>query len=262
MGKIGKTFALFLTLIIAMSCLTTLAKPVSAQTIPKPSVPEFNVTLIDSSYDIPPSSTVNPYNGQVITEAGRHIESRTIQLSIKNQPFTPFLIKEQYGDRTVYLHHEIRWKGHFEKDWHQNYYPLDEYFALSLEDARLKTEYSLFSYKGEYSSAGWSGLGPTLPPDAQVDFQVKALIGYVSRYAVPGTSGWAFNGEESDWSNTQAITIGETSASTSPSPIPSSTQNTIPTPTPTVPEFPFIIVIAIIIAVLTLTVSVFKRKIR
>jgi hypothetical protein len=65
---------------------------------------------------------------------------------------------------------------------------------------------------------------------AQVDFQVKALIGYVIRYPVPGTSGWDFIGEESDWSNTQTITVGDSSSTVTPSSsLPSSP---IPTPAP------------------------------
>lgn len=40
MGKTSKTFAVFLTLIMAMSCLTLLTvKPTDAQ-LPKPSIPE------------------------------------------------------------------------------------------------------------------------------------------------------------------------------------------------------------------------------
>jgi hypothetical protein len=31
--------------------------------IPKPSVPEFTVKLVDSSYDIPASSLIDPYTG-------------------------------------------------------------------------------------------------------------------------------------------------------------------------------------------------------
>ncbi len=250
MGSIGKGFSLLLVIVLAVSSLIMI-ESAYAQSIPKPSVPEFNVTLIDSSYDIPPSSTVNPFNGQVINEAGRHVESRTIQLSVKNQPFTPFTIKEQIGDRTVYLHYEIHWKGHFEKDWHQKYYPYDEYAMLTVEDAQLKTEYSVFSYKGDYSSAGWNGFGPTLPPDSQIDFQVKAFIGYISYNSESSPSGWTFIGETSDWSDTQTITIGETSSA---SPTPN------PTPTPTVPEFSLLAIITLFTAV-TLT-SLFMLTLR
>jgi len=48
MGKIGKTLALFLTLIIALSRLTiVLVKPANGQALLKPSVPEFTLRYID-----------------------------------------------------------------------------------------------------------------------------------------------------------------------------------------------------------------------
>lgn len=185
------------------------AKPAEAQTIPKPSVPDFNIALIDSSYEIPPTSTMNPYNGQVTTEEGRHVESRTIQVSVKNQPFTPFSIQVKYGDqsynKTVYLHYEVRWKGHFETEWHQQYYPLENYYMISLEDAQLKNGNTIFSYKDYW------------PQDAHIDFQVKARIGYV-QYTDEGIAGLAFKGEESNWSNTQTINLSQSPTSPSPSP--------------------------------------------
>src|SRR5208283_2850842 len=77
MGSISKGFALFFILIMAISGLSLMmAKPAFAQTptpstIPKPSVPEFTVTLISSS----PES---------------HFVNKTIELSIKNQPSVSF----------------------------------------------------------------------------------------------------------------------------------------------------------------------------
>ncbi len=251
MGIINKTYTLILTLIIATACLTVLtAKPADAQTIPKPSVPNFDIAFIDSSYEIPPTSTVNPYNGQVTTEAGRHVESRTIQISVKNQPFTPFTVQWQSGDqyynKTVYLHYEVRWKGHFETDWHQQYYPLDNYYMISPEDARLKTEYSIFTYKGEYSSAGWNGMGPTMPQDAQIDFQVKARIGYV-KYVQEGIAGLAFKGEESDWSNTQTITLAQNPTS--------------PSASPAIPELTWLAIVPMLLSLLSVAWVVKNRKI-
>jgi hypothetical protein len=203
MGRTNKTYTLILTLTVAVSCLTVLAaKPADAQTIPKPLVPDFTITLIDSSYDVPPTSSANPYNGEVTTEEGRHVESRTIQISVKNEPFTPFSI----SNKTVFLDYEVHWKGHFETQWHQQYYPMDGYSFISVEDAELKNEYSIFTYKGDYGASGWDGMGPTVPQDAQIDFQVKARIGYV-HYVMEGIGGFAFRGEESDWSNTQTINL-------------------------------------------------------
>jgi hypothetical protein len=201
--------------------------------IPKPAVPEFTLKLIDSSYDIPPTSSVDPYTGQTVTQTGRHVESKTIKLSIKNQPFTPFLVEEATANWTVDLQYVIRWKGHFGQDWYEIYYdnPMDGFTGFS---ANLESEYTVISFEGEYSSAEglkliYQGMYTTFPPGAQVDFQVKARIGYVSRYPVPFTSGWTFTGKESGWSNTQTLTIGESQTPTSP---PANS----PTPTPESPQ--------------------------
>lgn len=51
------------------------------------------------------------------------------------------------------------------------------------------------------------------PPNAQVDFQVETMIGYVHRIMNPNAADqWdlyphVFTGETSDWSNTQTITM-------------------------------------------------------
>lgn len=251
MGKTNKTTTLILTLIIAVSCLTALTlAPAAAQTIPKPITPEFTIALFDSSYDIPPTSTVNPYNGAVTTQDGRHVESRTIQISVKNQPFTPYTIQWQSGDqtynKTVYLHYEIRWKGHYETEWHQPSYPLDYYYMITPEDARLKNEYTIFTYKADYSSAGWSGMGPTMPQDAQIDFQVKAYIGYIQYVVLAGAAGLAFKGEESNWSNTQTITLTQTP--------------TTPTATPTTPELSWLAIVPMLLSLLTVAWVVKHRK--
>jgi hypothetical protein len=200
----------------------------------RPSVPEFTIKLIDSSYDIPPTSSVDPYTGQTVTQAGRHVESRTIEISIKNQPFTPFLVEEATANWTVDLQYVIRWKGHFGQDWYEIYYddPMDGFTGFS---ANLESEYTVISFEGEYSSSEglkliYQGMYTTFPPGAQVDFQVRARIGYVSRYPVPFTSGWIFTGEESGWSNTQTITIGE---GQTPTPSPAATPTSSPQPTST-----------------------------
>ena len=79
MGKIGKASALILALIVAMLCLTvSIVKTANAQTIPKPSVPEFTITVNDHSYYEPattPSYYTDPYTGEkhLITEGKRCI---------------------------------------------------------------------------------------------------------------------------------------------------------------------------------------------
>ena len=95
-----------------------------------------------------------------------------------------------------------------------------------------------------------------IPDNAQIDFQVDALVGqnstywYVMHPLYPQYGGFnepatAYE-TDSDWSNTQTITIGEISTS--------------PTPTPAVPEFPsWIILPLFIIATLLLMLFYFKK---
>jgi hypothetical protein len=188
------------------------------------------VKLVDSSYDVPTTYSTNPYTGEKVTHPSYRVESRTIEIKIKNQPFTPFVVEEATANWTVGLQYVIRWKGHYGQDWYEIYYdtPMDGFTGFS---ANLESEFTVISFEGEYSSSDglkliYQGMYTTFPPSAQVDFQVKALIGYVSRCPVPGTSGWTFTGEESDWSNTQTITIDS-----NPSSVPSSASSDSQNPT-------------------------------
>ena len=97
MGKIGKTSALFLTLIIALSCLNLLTfKPANAQTIvkseiPKPAIPQFNVTLYDSSYEI--ATPYDPYYWEHFTRPVTYNGARTLVFTIQNRFSLPFNTK-------------------------------------------------------------------------------------------------------------------------------------------------------------------------
>jgi hypothetical protein len=258
---------LFSIALILLPSLAVLKMPpqVHAETpIPTPAVPEFTVKLIDSSYDEPTTYSIDPYTGENVTHVGYHVESRTIELSIKNQPFTPFQVEDEKGNNwTVSLQYNIRWKGHFEQDWHEIYYPSDGFTRANLE-----SEYTVRSFEGEYSSLDGlklthQGMYTTFPPDAQVDFQVKAMIGYVHReisIPVPGT-GWVFTGETSDWSSTQTITIGE---GQSPTPTPAATPTPTPNQEPQQTEQEIIIgaaiTAAVIVAGLGFLIYLIKRK--
>jgi len=196
-----------------------------AQSIPKPSVPEFNVKLIDSSYVIPETTTIDPYTGQTVTHPSQRVEARTIEIRIKNMPFTPFEITNASNTYTVGFFYNVRWKGHFEEEWHEVYNPNVNGFLG--RDSGIET---VFSRQGEYSSTEglklyYQGLIATFSPNAQVDFQVEAMIGYVHHVVAIPFSADVFEGETSGWSNTQTITIGESQKST-----PSS--ESTPTPTP------------------------------
>jgi hypothetical protein len=52
----------------------------SAQSNPKPSVPQFSVHWADRSYDIPQTTSTDPYTGKSITNPAQHVTNKTITL--------------------------------------------------------------------------------------------------------------------------------------------------------------------------------------
>jgi hypothetical protein len=242
-------FALALVLILAVSS-PIIVESANAQSIPKPSVPEFTLTLSDHSYDVPTTYSRDPYTGQNITHYGFRVENKTLDVSIKNQPFTTY--KDAIGNYTS-LYYTLRFKGHFGDEW--TYYPYStnvvRYSNQPIYPAS-NSAYTIISLPlNSYPLQN-------IPRNAQVDFQVQALIGsnYID-YSLNYIQ-YYFIGESSDWSNTQTITIGETSASTSPNPTPTSTQN--PTPTPTVPEFSWLAILPLCVSMLFVAVYLKHRR--
>ena len=245
----NKALTLLLILALVASSLIMLSS-VCAQTIPAPSVPEFTVNLIDSSYETQPTTTIDPYTGQTVTNPSQHIEARTIEIRIKNVPFTPFEIENGSNTYTVNFLYNIRFKGHFEEEWHYPYNPnVNSYKG---RDSGVET---IISYQAEYSSTEGLRLTPdrggfygTFPPNAEVDFQVQAMIGYIHHVVVPGPfSADVFEGQTSDWSNTQTLKLADGAVSASPN------------PSPSIPEFPITAILCLLVA-LPLIATMFLRK--
>jgi flagellar basal body-associated protein FliL len=177
--------------------------PAASASIAEPSVPEFTVELVDTSYDVPTTYSTDPYTGDTVTHAGYHVARRTIEIRIKNPPFTPFVS----DGREIEFYYNIRIKGHYE-EWGSEF---GEVYNFGEMPTRSNSEYTVISYnsEGTYSF----NLAPVyrmleVSADGEVDFQVKALIGY--RYeavTAPGFHGWFFDGKESGWSSTRTLTI-------------------------------------------------------
>jgi hypothetical protein len=232
MGTKSKSIAGFIILIIAISSLSLLiVNPATAQSIAKPTVPQFTVGFVDHSYNVPVTYTnsTNPYTGQqvITSQGGYHVENKTIEITINNQPFTPYTDAEGH---VINLYYNVRAKGHFGQNW-------TEMFGVQRTVwGDFSKPIDNFGYMIQTYTSQYTIVEITNPPtQGQMDIQVKALEGYTNRTIIQGhiimaEVAYTFYGEESDWSNTQTITIPETSTSTSPTPN--------PTPTPTVPEFP------------------------
>ena len=175
MGKTCKTFALILTIVFAMSCLTLpTVKPVNAQTIPTPSVPQFTVK----------------------------VNSTELQVVIKNQPFTPYVSNGQ----NITLYYNVRVKRQIDQAYSVMYTPEFTYPAQSTSDYTTLTYTSIqVENKNDFFVLG--GLCEQTPPDTNVSFEVQAMIGSINDPY--GNGDLVFNGTESGWSSPQTVTMSQ-----------------------------------------------------
>jgi hypothetical protein len=195
----------FLFIALLASAVATSIKPALAQSTQKPSTPEFTVQLVSHAYDVPSSTTssVDPYTGKenVVTYPGYHVENRSIEIKISNQPFAPYT---DANGNDVGIYYDVRVKGHFSDDWKDLYSP---YESPTRDGPSGSYEKSPAQSDSQYTILS---LSPDYPTDAKVDFQVQAFEGYYSQYwpymAIPVYI-WVFNGTFSVWSQTQTITI-------------------------------------------------------
>ena len=279
MGKIRKTFALILTPIIAMSCLTLLiVKPTSAQTIPTPTIPQFTIKFVNASYT---STTTNSYTGQSQTQL---INNNSIEIMVKNQPF-------DYSNNglTYQIYYNVRVEPHFSNidNWTE-VYPLENltssqanengfpyaWYILPETPLQSNQDYTTFAFSviptELYGALGYDIQRPytghnawlpdfldAIPSGAQLDFQVQALVGHNSTYwyiqhpFTPTYGGFyepaiAYD-SASGWSNRQTITIGETASSS-------------PTPSPTVPELSWLVILPLLISLFSVAVVLRHEK--
>jgi hypothetical protein len=233
---------LVLLLVVAMAASSLLmVDSVSAQSISKPSVPEFTVELTDYSYDVQATVTsqTDPIDGQIktVTTPGYHVKNGTLTVTIKNQPFTIYYNDDGFP---VKLYYHICMKGHSETDWRcsgQNNSFGQMYFVAENSSYTTCDSNYFCSSLGDKNVEGIAGY----PVDGKVDVQVEALIGYLdvinidpgSLVVRPDDLVYAYFGENSGWSNTQTITIDENTAASDPSPFQSTPQTSEPTQTPT-----------------------------
>ena len=271
MNRTSKSFAIFIILIMTLSSLM-MVESAFAQSIPKPSIPEFTVQYIVYAYNVSPTYGIDQYTGKNVTiQNGYQANTRTIVFTIKNQPFTPYT--DENGN-SIGLYYNFRYKGHFGDTW--SYYPFTD--AYSKPNIQEQTTHSYGPYGGGnfiyYSASNSANTttsitldlltsfpdGPQIPDGSQVDFQVQTQIGQINPIPSGMLAGdfYNFTGQTSDWSPTQTITIGETSASTSPTPTPTSLQN--PTSTPTVPELSWLVIVPLLLSLFSVVVILRHRK--
>jgi hypothetical protein len=187
MTKIRRVACLFLLLLMVASILV-LVQSISAQSIPKPSVPEFTLHYTIQSRDVPgatPTYTIDPYTGQQKIQtpgsSGYHLDTRTVEIKVKNQPFTPYVDSNYNG---LALYYNVSYKGHYETDWHYSYY----------HNEQSSSDYTVINFTDVPNDGG------------TMEFRLQAQIGYYSEYYMPFVA-YSFRGEVSGWSSTQSVDV-------------------------------------------------------
>lgn len=208
---------IFTTILLTSLLILTIA-PINVQAVSKPSIPSFTLKLVEHPYDVPPTYTKNPLTDETsMSSPSYHVENRTIEVTIKNQPFTPYKTSD---DIQVNLCYNVSVKPHYSDEW--RYYPA-MYSQIPL--IASKGDYSVLSFGPDvgafevngYMEARLYGFGFNIPDSGQLDFRVEALIGYYSSvqeyWPVPGGPFYkfAFFGESSGWSTVQTFTIPDVS---------------------------------------------------
>ena len=237
MKSIGKS--LFLLFVFLMVSSLVIVQSVSAQSSSKPVVTEFTLQYVDNSYDVPPkpTSSTDPYTGNTTTSTipGYRFENKSVEASIKN----PI-------DATYY---NFRWKGHFDSEWkYEPFNPDAGSSAYTLADTfsvPFKASASTYTVVSLYF------LPESITPGGEIDIQVQALYGnfravpYGHIQPIPGgpTYDFYFEGEVSNWSNTQTFEM----------------PNTL-NPSPTVPEFPILVILPLFLSVFLIANMLLKRK--
>jgi hypothetical protein len=232
-SKIAILCLLLLTIIVGSNLTIEAAN----STISKPSVPEFTLRYVDRSYAVGATYDIDIYTGMnVTTHEAYYVQLKTIELTIKNQAFTEF---KDSDNHSINLYYSVRMKGHSGGSWtypnYGDYYvegkPEINYVRANTDSVTVIT-YGLVGNNGTVDYYCFD-----IPAGGRADFQVQAFIGYYNRTTFTGMLGEShqdvFTGESSDWSDTQTITVDNSSAVTS-SPAPSSSTSASQNPTLTV----------------------------
>jgi len=146
-------------------------KPAYAQSVPKPSVPEFTLRFANNSYFVlvKTTYTTNPYTGKITSsvEGGYLVKNYAIEITIQKQLFPSTI-----NGSAARLYFNVRAKGHFEENWAD--------LNIPSEDENSITVYWL-GYLPPQQDSDYTVLyipANTYPDGGAVDFQVRAILGF------------------------------------------------------------------------------------
>lgn len=196
--RMNRKIGLALILIMAIFSISVFAvKPTLAQSTPwvdntfppssiAPAVPTFTVEPVGPPTVVNTTYALNQATGKIVANVGYTNEYSALNITIRNQVYS------NLDGNMAYFN--VRVKNNPSSNWTTIYDPDNGFPTQSTS---------------EYTTISLSiGANAQIPVGAETDIQVQALVGnlYVK---VEGWSGelWAFNGTESDWSNTQTVTL-------------------------------------------------------
>jgi len=194
MNSTSKTLTITLIVLLLISLLAIVLTSADVQAVTKPSVPHFNVKFIDNSYDIPSSATTitDPFTGEknTITTPGRYMKNHTIEVTIKNQFFTPSTAENGMERQLRYV---VQFKGHYADDW-----------QVWGEVYQSDSQYTVLSNSVNYATG------------SKVDFRVEAEIGHLEFIDNVWFIPYFVSDASSGWSNIQTFTMPGAATTTPP----------------------------------------------
>jgi len=191
LSGLSKTFVLLLSFIVVLSLLLveSCVAPVTTPSNPS-SAPEISVVIHNSPEWVPPVYTTNTYTGEVKESTpGYWRASGTIEVTIKNRPFTPYTDKNGNYINVYYS---------FFLKITNSIVTWDDVSRPSYAVYQSDVDYTVvtFPYGGKITSAP-EHLWSLNRPGESFDFRVQAVTGYfhgASPFVDP-----VFEGEGSEW---------------------------------------------------------------
>jgi hypothetical protein len=254
----NKIFTLAVIVLLAASNLVLIGS-VYAESIPKPAIPEFTLKYVEHPYDVPPTYGVDEYTGKtIVTSNGYHVANKSVEITIKNQPFSTIKLDETHYANFYY---NISYKGYYGSEW-AYFVPFNN--TLGWFSKQSDSEYTVIAFKEIPSNGG------------SIDFKVQAQMGYYTEYHMPFDA-YDFTGQLSGWSNIQTVIIPVSTTLSPPPTVQSSTSASTTTATPTATSNPtgtvqdlpltwlLIVVVAVlgvVVALLVVVVGFMRRRMR
>jgi hypothetical protein len=219
----AKTLSIALILVLAASSiLTSLA---SAQ-ITKPETPELTAKFVDYSYDVPETMEQNQYTGEISVIPAHRVQNYTVELTIKNPPYTPAPTEVGGSAWTPEYRYDVNVKGAYAQNWTIMYLKFEgpkpsntDYTIIAYRLVYSPTDHN-FELTSFYDSPYSSNSISSIPVGSALDFRVRAMVGFMHRGNNANETNpllryqFVFDGEISEWSSTQTVKLTSAAGAT------------------------------------------------